>query len=154
MIIKTESGRGNKYLNLQHASEIYDNIIGDISVEYNNKLTLGEVRGKVVSLFNNKIEGGTDIINIHNKYTKGNNNFNEFKVDGGLKVVEIKELLEEYNYNFDEAEKNMKLPLNYETSCTGEFNKIIPLPRYEANIVNKFLKEYDFKKGYLWMDFD
>ena len=156
VIIKTESGRGNKYLNLQHASEIYDNILGDISIEYNNKLTLGEVRGKVVSLFNNKIEGGTDIINIHNKYTKGNNNFNEFKVDGGLKVVEIKELLEEYNYNFDEAEKNMKLPLNYKTSCTGEFNKIIPLPRYEANIVNKFLKEYDFKKGYYygWISID
>ena len=156
VIIKTESGRGNKYLNIQHASEIFDSILGDISVEYNTGLTLGELRGKIVSIFHNYIEGGTDIINIHNKYNNGKNNFNEFKVDGNLKVTEIKDLLEEYNYTFDEAEKNIKLPLNYETSCTGEYYKIVPLPRYEANIVNKFLKEYDFKKGnyYGWIAID
>ena len=156
VIIKTESGRGNKYLNIQHASEIFDSILGDISVEYNTGLTLGELRGKIVSIFHNYIEGGTDIINIHNKYNNGKNNFNEFKVDGNLKVTEIKDLLEEYKYTFDEAEKNIKLPLNYETSCTGEYYKIVPLPRYEANIVNKFLKEYDFKKGnyYGWIAID
>lgn len=156
VIIKTESGRGNKYLNIQHASEIFDSILGDISVEYNTGLTLGELRGKIVSIFHNYIEGGTDIINIHNKYNNAKNNFNEFKVDGNLKVTEIKDLLEEYNYTFDEAEKNIKLPLNYETSCTGEYYKIVPLPRYEANIVNKFLKEYDFKKGnyYGWIAID
>ena len=156
VIIKTDSGRGNKYLNIQHASEIFDSILGDISVEYNTGLTLGELRGKIVSIFHNYIEGGTDIINIHNKYNNGKNNFNEFKVDGNLKVTEIKDLLEEYNYTFDEAEKNIKLPLNYETSCTGEYYKIVPLPRYEANIVNKFLKEYDFKKGnyYGWIAID
>ena len=73
-----------------------------------------------------------------------------------MKVKEIRELLEIYNYNFNEAENNMKLPLNFETSCTGEFNKIIPLPKYEANIVNKFLKEFEFKKGtyYGWISVD
>ena len=96
------------------------------------------------------------IIPLHNKYTNGNSKFNEFKVDGELKVKEIRELLEIYNYNFNEAENNMKLPLNFETSCTGEFNKIIPLPKYEANIVNKFLKEFEFKKGtyYGWISVD
>ena len=86
----------------------------------------------------------------------GNSNFNEFKVNGDLKVKEVEELLEKYNYKIDEAENYMKLPLNYETSCTGEFTKIIPLPRYEANIVNKFLRNYNFRKGnyYGWISAD
>ena len=156
VIIKTDSGRGNKFLNIQIASEIFDAILGDIAIEYNDKLILGDIRGKVVYIYHNTIEGGTDIIPLHNKYTNGNSKFNEFKVDGELKVKEIRELLEIYNYNFNEAENNMKLPLNFETSCTGEFNKIIPLPKYEANIVNKFLKEFEFKKGtyYGWISVD
>ena len=156
VIIKTDSGRGNKFSNIENASEIFDTILGNIAVKFNNNYTLGELRGKVVYMFTNKIEGGTDIIPIHEKYSNGNENFKEFKVDGELKVKEIKDLLEKYNYDFTEAEKNMVLPLNFETSCTGEFNKIIPLPRYEANIVNKFLKEYYFKKGkyYGWISID
>ena len=156
VIIKTDSGRGNKFSNIENASEIFDTILGNIAVKFNNNYTLGELRGKVVYIFSNKIEGGTDIIPIHEKYSNGNENFKEFKVDGELKVKEIKDLLEKYNYDFTEAEKNMVLPLNFETSCTGEFNKIIPLPRYEANIVNKFLKEYYFKKGkyYGWISID
>ena len=157
VIIKTVSGRGNKLLNLQFASEIFDSILGDISVEYNDKFTLGELRGKVVNVFSNhnNIEGNY-IISIHEKYMNGNRNFNEFKVNGDLKVKEIDELLEKYNYKIDEAENYMKLPLNYETSCTGEFSKIIPLPRYEANIVNKFLRNYNFRKGnyYGWISAD
>ena len=156
VIIKTDSGRGNKFSNKENASEIFDTILGNIAVKFNNNYTLGELRGKVVYMFSNKIEGGTDIIPIHEKYSNGNENFKEFKVDGELKVKEIKDLLEKYNYDFIEAEKNMVLPLNFETSCTGEFNKIIPLPRYEANIVNKFLKENYFKKGkyYGWISID
>ena len=158
IIIKTDSGRGrgNKYINLQYSSEIFDNILGNISIKYRNNLTMGNLRGKVVCIYNENLEEGTDIINIHNKYTNGNKNFNEFKVNGELKVKEIKDLMEIYNYNFSEAEKNMNLPLNYETSCTGEFTKIIPLPKYEANIVNKFLKEYNFKNGYYygWISID
>ena len=157
VIIKTKSGRSNKTINLQIASEIFDTILGDISVEYDDKLTMGELRGKVVNIFsdNNNIEG-TDIISIHNKYTNGYTNFNEFKVNGDLKVREIEELLEKYNYKFDEAEQYMKLPLHFETSCTGEFTKIIPLPRYEANTVNKFLREYNFRNGYYygWISID
>ena len=150
IIVRTNSGRGNKYQNIQMATEIFDSILGDISVEYNNKLILGDVRGKVVYIFNNSFEGGTGIIPIHQKYTNGKSNFNEFKVDGYLKVKEIQELLDIYNYTFDDAEKNIKLPLNFETSCTGEYYKIIPLPKCEANIVNKFLKEFNFKKGYYY----
>lgn len=150
VIIKTLSGRGNKYYNLHPASEVFDSILGDISLEYNNKLTMGEIRGKVINLFDSKIEGGTDIRDIHYKNVNYNMDFQEFKVDGKLKVKEIKELFEEYNYNFIDAEKNMQLPLNYETSCTGEYYKIIPLPRVEANVVNKFLKEYEFQKGFYY----
>ena len=156
IILRTNSGRGNKYKNIQMAKEIFDSILSDIAIEYNNKLILGDVRGKVVFLFNTNFQGGTDIFPIHDKYKNGKSNFNEFKVDGELKVTEIKELLEIYNYNFTEAENNMKLPLNFETSCTGEYNKIIPLPKYEANIVNEFLKEFEFKKGnyYGWISID
>ena len=100
VIIKTDSGRGNKLFNIENAAEIFDTILGDISVEYNNKYTLGELRGKVIYMFSNKIEGGTDIIPIHEKYTNGNENFKEFKVDGELKVREVKDLLDKYNYNF------------------------------------------------------
>ena len=150
IIVRTNSGRGNKFQNIQMATEIFDSILGDISVEYNNKLILGDVRGKVVYIFNSSFEGGTGIIPIHQKYTNGKSNFNEFKVDGNLKVKEIQELLDIYNYTFDDAEKNIKLPLNFETSCTGEYYKIIPLPKCEANIVNKFLKEFNFKKGYYY----
>ena len=169
VIIKTDSGRGDKIKNLQQALIIFDSVLGDISVEYNNKLTLGQIRGKVVSLlklredennnefsFKTKIEEGTDIIPIHGKYTNNNENYQEFKVEGDLKVIEIKELLEMYNYTFKEAEKFLKLPLNYETSCTGEFKKILPFPKIEADIVNKFLKEYNFIKGnyYGWISVD
>ena len=150
IIVRTNSGRGNKFQNIQMATEIFDSILGDISIEYNNKLILGDIRGKVVYIFNNGFEGGTGIIPIHQKYTNGKSNFNEFKVDGNLKVKEVKELLDIYDYTFDEAENNMKLPLNFETSCTGEYYKIIPLPKCEANIVNKFLKEFNFKKGYYY----
>ena len=156
IILRTNSGRGNKYQNIQMAMDIFDSILGDTSIEYNNKLILGDIRGKVVYLFNNNFQDGTNIFPIHEKYKIGKSNFNEFKVDGDLKVKEIKELLEIYNYNFTDAENNMKLPLNFETSCTGEYNKIIPLPKYEANIVNKFLKEFEFKKGYYygWISID
>ena len=68
---------------------------------------MGEIRGKVINLFDSKIEGGTDIKDIHYKNVNYNVDFQEFKVDGKLKVKEIKELLEEYNYNFSDAEKNM-----------------------------------------------
>ena len=44
----------------------------------------------------------------------------------------------------------MSFPLNYETSCTGEFTRFISLPKHEADIVNKFLKNNEFKKGYYY----
>ena len=172
IILKTESGRGNKYKNLKRSTEIFSKTIGkDISVEYNENLILGDTRGKVVyttflsdktnadgvPIYNTKIEKSTSIIEIHRKHTNNNIKFNEFKVGGELKVKEIKDLIKTYTFTFKEAEEEQEkensvinFPLNYETSCTGEFTRMIPLPKYEANIVNKFLINHDFKKGYYY----
>lgn len=184
IILKTKSGRGNKYTNLKRSTEIFNKIIGgDISIEYNENLTLGEVRGKVVyttflsektsfdgvPLYNSKLDRSTTIYEIHRKLTNNNIKFNEYKVNGGLKVKEIKHLMKTYTLTFKEAEEELEkdynnkinFPLNYETSCTGEFTRCkklipIPLPKYEANIVNNYLKNHNFKKGYYygWISVD
>ena len=150
IIIRTDSGRGNKKINLENASKVFNSILGDISVQYNNKLILGDIRGKVVYVYSNRFEGGTDIFPIHDKYRNGNMKFNEFKVGGVLKIREINDLFQSYHYTFDEAEKYLKLPLNFETSCTGEFTGLLPLPKAEADVVNRFLREYNFKKGFYY----
>ena len=175
VILKTDSGRGNKYVNLKRASDILPKIIGDILIEYNENLTLGEARGKVIyttymsnktsvdgiPIYNTKIENGTGIITFHRKRTNNNRKYDEFKVGGKLKVLEIKDLMKTYNFTIEEAEDQEKInknnfPINYETSCTGEFRRLIPLPKREANIVNNFLTSFDFKKGnyYGWISVD
>lgn len=175
IIFKTDSGRGKKNINLNRAGDIFGKLISDISIEYNEKLTLGEARGKVVyttyisdkitskgyQMYNTKIEKGTGIIDIHRKHTNNNIKYDEFKVGGKLKVLEIEDLFQKYNFTLKEAEEREKLngdnfPLNYETSCTGEFKRCIPLPRHEANIVNNFLMNFNFKKGnyYGWISVD
>ena len=86
IIFKTDSGRGKKNINLNRAGDIFGKLISDISIEYNEKLTLGEARGKVVyttyisdkitskgyQMYNTKIEKGTGIIDIHRKHTNNN----------------------------------------------------------------------------------
>lgn len=177
VIIKTESGRGNIYNNLKRSTEIFSKIIGeDFSVKYNENLTLGDVRGKIVytifltdkttkkgvPIFNTRIKKSTSIIGIHRKHTNDDLKYNEYEVGGELKVKEVKDLFDTYNMTFEQAEKELEkengviFPLNYETSCTGEFDGIVPLPRHEASIVNKFLIHHDFKQGYYygWISVD
>ena len=179
VIMKTESGRGKVYENLKRSTDIFSKIIGkDLSVAYKDNLTLGEVRGKIVytifltnkitndgiPIYNTRIERSTTIMGIHRKLTNNNMNFNEYKVGGQLKVREIKDFINTYHFTFEEAEEESKnsngidFPLNYETSCTGEFQRCIriPLPEYEASIVNKFLVNHDFQKGYYygWISID
>ena len=144
IIFKTDSGRGNKDINLKRAEEIFGKFVGDISIEYNEKLTLGGARGKLVfttyisdytdiggiQIYNTKIKNGTGIIEIHRKHTNNNKKYDEFKVGGKLKVREINDLTKTYNFTFEEAKEREKLngenfPLNYETSCTGEFTRCI-----------------------------
>jgi len=175
VIFKTDSGRGKKPINLKRAEDIFGKYIGDISIGYNEKLTLGEARGKVVyttyisdnspineiQIYNTKVKNGTGIIEIHRKHTNNNIKYDEYKVGGQLKVLEIDDLTKTYNFTLKEAEEREKVngenfPLNYETSCTGEFTRCIPLPKHEANIVNNYLMNFDFKKGnyYGWISID
>ena len=175
IIFKTDSGRGNKNINLKRAEDIFGKFVGDISIEYNEKLNLGEARGKVVyttyksddtsldgiQIYNTKVKNGTGIIEIHRKHTNNNKKYDEFKVGGKLKVREIDDLTKTFNFTLEEAEEREKLngdnfPINYETSCTGEFTRCIPLPKHEANIVNNYLMNFNFKKGnyYGWISVD
>ena len=114
-----------------------------------------------IQIYNTKIKNGTGIIEIHRKHINNNKKYDEFKVGGKLKVHEIDDLTKTYNFTFEEAKEREKLngenfPLNYETSCTGEFTRCIPLPKHEANIVNNYLMKFNFKKGnyYGWISVD
>lgn len=181
IIIKNKSGRGKEYFNLKRAEEIlFSEIENNFLIEYDKNLTIGEIRGKIVyttilsnkvsndgtPVYNSKLDQTTTIINTHRKLFT-DLNFHEYKVDGNIKVREIQDLMNDYNPTLEEAEteyenNNSKInfPLNYETSCTGEYVRCriipIPLPKTEAKIVNKFLTNFAFKKGYYygWISVD
>ena len=174
IILLLKSGRGNNYNNIRRAMEIFETIMGDISIKFNNNLTLNEVRGKIIYtnyktnkigsdgkfIYDSGLGGGTGLNRIHQKFVPLNT-YEAFKVDGKLKVEEIKEFINIYDITFEEAEidfekKNRKYPFFYSTSCTGEFESIIPLPRAQSDIVNPFIVNYDLKKGnyYGWLGID
>lgn len=181
IIIKKKSGRGKEYFNLKRAEEILSSEIGnDFLIEYNKDLTLGEIRGKIVyttilsnklgndgvPTYNSKLDQTTTIIDTHRKLFT-DLKFNEYKVNGNIKVKEIQDLIKDYNPTFEKAEidfekNNYKIsfPLNYETSCTGEYVRCkhipLPFPKNEAKIVNKYLTNFYFKKGYYygWISVD
>ena len=176
IIIRTDSGRGDKLINLNRSTSIFSKIVGDINVYYNENLTMGDIRGKIVnitklseqinsggvSIYNTRLERSTGIIETHRRLTNNNLKYDEYKVGGDLKVREIKDLMNTYSLSLEEAEKiqeksdGINFPLSYETSCTGEFTRCIPLPRHEANIVNNFLINHEFKIGYYygWISVD
>lgn len=174
IILKIDSGRGNKYNNIKRAIEIFEKYTEDISIKFNKNLTLGETRGKIVyinyktnkfdfegkEIYNNGIEGGTGLEEIHKKFVP-DYNYESFKADGKLKMKEVQEFFKIYNMNFEEAEKNFekdknKYPFRFSISCTGEYESIVPLPRTQADIMNPFIKNYDLKKGnyYGWINID
>ena len=174
IILSTSSGRGNAYNNLKRATEIYEKIVGDISIKYNNNLTLGDVRGKIVyttyktdkidsegnPIYNKGIEGGTGLEEIHQRFVS-DKNYSTFEVGGKLKVEEMKELIKLNDITIEEAgkeikENDKKFPISYSISCTGEHDTIVPLPKSQADIVNTFILNYDLKKGYYygWINID
>ena len=174
IILTIESGRGNYYNNIKRASEIFDKIVGDISIKFDRNLTLGETRGKIIqvnyktdqisfdgkSIFNSGFGGGTGIDDIHKKFVP-DFTYETFKVDGKLKVEEVKEFLETYNITMKEAEEewktnNKKFPFKYSISCTGEFESIAPFPKIQADIVNSFILNYALKREnyYGWINID
>ena len=176
IVLTIEPWRGDFYTILERAMEIYDNIVGDISIKFDKNLTIGDARGKIIQvdyqtgelnsegkpIYHGGFDGGTNIGEIHNKFVpKGN--FAAFQADGRLKVEEIKEFLRIHDITIEEAEEdwktinNNKYPIKYSISCTGEHKTILPFPKAQANIVKPFILNYNLKKGnyygFLYMDF-
>ena len=174
LTVDSGRGRGNPYNNVKRAAEIFDKLVGDISINFNKNLTMGDVRGKIINvnyktnqlsydgkpIFNSDIEGGTGLGEIHKKFVP-EFTYETFKVDGKLKVREIEEFLKIYDLTFEQAEEefkinSMKYPFLYSLSCTGEYESIAPFPKTQADIVNPFLLNYDLQKGnyYGWLNID
>ena len=167
-------GRGNTYDNVKRAGDIFDKLVGDISVNYNENLTLGESRGKIINItyktkefnydgnpiFHTDNGLGTGLEEIHKKFIP-EFTYSTFKVDGYLKVKEVQEFFNVHDLTFEQAEeefkkKGNKFPFSYSVSCTGEYENLAPFPKIQADIVNPFILNYNLKKGnyYGWLNFD
>ena len=172
VIIGTKSEKGDSSVNMKRAMEIMEKYVGDIIVHYNKSLTLGKVRGKIVTteyrtydekgepIYHNGIGGGTSLEEIHKQFV-GKDDYSSFKVSGELKIIEVLEFLKTYNITIEQAEEIFfkeidKFPYCYSISCTGEHVSIIPLPKKQAQIVNPFMLNYEFIKGnyYGWINMD
>ena len=173
VLMGTFLGRGNGQ-NLKRAYEIFIKTVGDISVEFNTKLTLGEARGKIINTTylyeevhkkrkiirtrSKSVISGTGIDSIHKKYSK----HEAYKIDGNLKVREMKDMFNKFNMTIEEAEIEEKInptffPLCYSISCTGEVDICLPNPIKEARIVHSFIqRDGVLKKGYYygWINMD
>ena len=166
------SGRGNKIKNFERASQIFEKIVGEISINYNSNLTIGDCRGKIVNLnfkdelgkegkqILNEFDEGTGLEDIHKKFVP-DFTYETFKVDAKLKIREVEEFLSINDLTLREAVKDieinkMKYPFKYSISCTGEFESIVPLPKVQADIINKFILNYPLKNGnyYGWINID
>lgn len=172
VIFDTKSEKGDSTKNYKRAVEILDKYVGDILVKYNKNLILGQVRGKIVTTlyklnddansndYHTGIDGGTGLDQIHRKFIM-KNYYNTWEVTGDVKVKEVQEFLRIYNLSIKQIEKIWenyfdKLPYSYSISCTGEHETILPLPKRQANIVNKFIFDYEFIRGnyYGWINMD
>ena len=172
VIFETKSERGNNTINYNRAWEIMNKYAGDMIVNFNKSSTLGQVRGKIVTTFyklnddinsndyHNGIDGGTGLGAIHDKFT-GNDSYSTWKVSGDLKIKEIQEFWKLYNNTIEDIEDNFEeliddLPYTYSISCTGEHETILPYPKNQSDIVNKFILENEFIKGnyYGWINMD
>ena len=172
VIVWTQSERGDSYENIKRAVELFDKYVGDIFVKYNKDLTLGEVRGKIISTvykeydsegkeyYHKGIDGGTDLEEIHMKFID-KYYYNSWEVTGEIKVQEVLEFFRTYNISIKDAEIEMekdkdKYPFCYSIACTGEHQTIIPFPKNQADIVNPFILDYEFIKGYYygWIEMD
>lgn len=174
VIIWTQSEKGDRYENIKRAVELFDKVVGDIFVKYDKNLRLGDVRGKIVStvyktnnydsegkvIYHTGYDGCTDLEEIHMKFID-KNYYNSWEVTGEVKVEEVQEFLRTYDLSIEEAEvefekNNANYPFSYSVACTGEHQSILPFPKIQADIVNPFILEYDFKNGYYygWIDMD
>ena len=110
-------------------------------------------------IYHSGYDGGIDLEETHLKFI--DKYYESYKVTGALKVDEVKDFLRTYDITIKECEEDFekniqKYPINYSVACTGEHQSILPFPKIQADIVNPFLLEYDFKQGnyYGWIDMD
>lgn len=176
--INLQSGRGNALANMARGIEIFYKYCGDITLDFDKKLRIGDIRGKIICSPNldndkltqlkckripKKLANTTGIENVHKHY----GTYQTFKVDGNLKIEEVSIMMDKYKQTIEDAEKienqNVSLgeqqfiyPIQYSVSCTGEFQNVLPYPKGQSNIVNKYLIEKDLIKGhyYGWINFD
>lgn len=173
VIVWTQSEKGDYYENIKRAVELFEKLVGNILIKYDKNLKLGDVRGKIIStvyktdsvdsegkaIYHSGYDGGLDLEETHLKFI--DKYYESYKVTGELKVEEVKDFLMTYDITIKESEEDFekniqKYPINYSVSCTGEHQSILPFPKIQADIVNPFLLEYDFKQGnyYGWIDAD
>lgn len=131
------------------------------------------LRGKIIStvyktdsfdskgrpIYHSGLDGCTDLEEVHFQFIY--KYYEPYKVTGELKVEELQEFLRIYDLTIKEAKEdfeknNYKYPISYSVACTGEHKSILPFPRIQADIVNPFLLQYEFKKGYYygWIEMD
>lgn len=172
VLLATYKGRGDIQF-LRRSQEIFFKYCGNIAIKYNNDITLGEARGKIIYIteyidsqkdikdfkpINKDLIDGTGIDNVHKAYY----NCETFKINGASKVLEMKDMFNKFNYTLQNAEigernKTIKFPISYSVSCTGEHDIILPYPITQANRVNTYLLKYGvLKKGYYygWLNLD
>ena len=149
IIIRTNCNLGDKQKILRRAKEIFFYILDNV-IQFDKKLTIGEVRSKIVY----DVYVGTDLENVHKNYV----NYEVFKVSGELKIKELEIFFKSCIYSYEEAEQSSEdlFPYMYEISCTGEFDDIVPLPKKHADKVNAFIINYNLIKGFIygWISFD
>ncbi len=175
VMVGVSLGRGDNKDTMTRAYDLLYKYVGDIIIIFNNDLTMGNSRGKIVSFVNfrkefddndkNKVNfhtqsllNGTGIYDVHIKYRS----YATFKVDGNLKIQEMNDMFKKYNMTIEEAEneeakKTIKFPIEYSISCTGEKVHCLPNPLNQANIVHSFIqKDGVLKKGYYygWLKMD
>lgn len=174
VLMGTYRGRGKDFYVFIRAHQILSNYVGDICINFRHDLTMKEARGKIINytlldtefdkdnmikmVRGRSILNSTGINDVHSKYQ----NCATFKTNGNLKVREMKDMFEIYKMTLDEAEikeknKQMRFPISYSISCTGEYDGCLPNPLKQAIIVHSFIQKEDvFKKGYYygWLNMD
>lgn len=172
VMIGTYKGRGD-LVPLIRSTEIFFKYVGNIALKYNNNITLGEARGKIIYIteyidtqkdikdfkpINKDLIVGTGINDIHKNYY----DCNTYEINGNALVLEMKDMFKQYNYTLNQAEieeKNNKIqfPISYSVSCTGEHDICLPFPITQASYVNSYLLKFGvLRKGYYygWLNID
>ena len=172
VILWTQSEKGDSFENIKRAVDIMEKYVEDLLVNFEKSLTLGEVRGKIVTtvyriydeqgepIYHKGIDEGTDLEEIHMKFID-KYYYDSWKVTGELKIEEVLEFFRTYNITIEQAEEIFfkeieKFPYYYSIACTGEHVSILPMPKHQAEIVNPFILNYEFIKGnyYGWIEMD